>query len=87
VSSGDLRSWRCGHSRALDSSPTVADDNIWCFQGPGRKASHMVEGIRACLFDVFGTVVDWHTGVSRALAARASSRGVSGVDWLGVAID
>jgi hypothetical protein len=47
----------------------------------------MVEGIRACLFDVFGTVVDWHTGVSRALAAHASSRGVSRVDWLGVAID
>jgi len=47
----------------------------------------MVEGIRACLFDVFGTVVDWQTGVSRALAGRASSRRVSGVDWLSVAID
>ena len=47
----------------------------------------MVQGIRACLFDVFGTVVDWQTGVSRALAACASSRGVSGVDWLSVAID
>ena len=45
----------------------------------------MVEGIRACLFDVFGTVVDWQTGVSRALAASASARSVSGVDWLTVA--
>ena len=28
--------------------------------------------IRACLFDVFGTVVDWRTSVSRDLAAFAS---------------
>jgi 2-haloacid dehalogenase len=45
------------------------------------------EGIRACLFDVFGTVVEWQARVSRALAACASSRGVSGVGWLGVPID
>ena len=28
--------------------------------------------IRACLFDVFGTVVDWRTSVSRDLAALDS---------------
>ena len=32
--------------------------------------------IRACLFDVFGTVVDWHTSVSRDLAEFAEERGV-----------
>ena len=29
--------------------------------------------IRACLFDVFGTVVDWRTSVSRDLAAFAEA--------------
>ena len=38
--------------------------------------------IRACLFDVFGTVVDWRTSVSRDLAAFAKQKGISGVDWL-----
>ena len=38
--------------------------------------------IRACFFDVFGTVVDWHTSVSRDLAEFAEERGVTGVDWV-----
>jgi len=38
--------------------------------------------IRACLFDVFGTVVDWHTSVSRDLAGFAEARGVTGLDWV-----
>lgn len=38
--------------------------------------------IRACLFDVFGTVVDWRTSVSRDLAAFARSRGLPAIDWL-----
>ena len=38
--------------------------------------------IRACLFDVFGTVVDWRTSVSRDLAAFARERGLAPVDWL-----
>ncbi len=37
--------------------------------------------IRACLFDVFGTVVDWRTSVSRDLAAFAGQKGIPGVDW------
>ena len=36
--------------------------------------------IRACLFDVFGTVVDWRTSVSRELAAFTSEKGISGID-------
>ena len=43
--------------------------------------------IRACLFDVFGTVVDWRTSVSRDLAAFAKQKGISGVDWLEFAVD
>jgi 2-haloacid dehalogenase len=38
--------------------------------------------IRACLFDVFGTVVDWRTSVSRDLAAFARQRGLAPLDWL-----
>jgi 2-haloacid dehalogenase len=43
--------------------------------------------IRACLFDVFGTVVDWQGGVARELAAVADGRGLTGVDWLQFAKD
>lgn len=43
--------------------------------------------IRACLFDVFGTVVDWRTSVSRDLAAFAKEKGLRGVDWLDFAVD
>jgi 2-haloacid dehalogenase len=43
--------------------------------------------IHACLFDVFGTVVDWRTSVSRDLAAFAKEKGISGVDWLEFAVE
>ena len=43
--------------------------------------------IRACLFDVFGTVVDWRSSVSRDLAAFAAQRGMTGVDWLEFAVE
>jgi 2-haloacid dehalogenase len=38
--------------------------------------------IRACLFDVFGTVVDWRSSVSRALASFARSRALAPLDWV-----
>jgi 2-haloacid dehalogenase len=43
--------------------------------------------IRACLFDVFGTVVDWRTSVSRDLAAFARPRSLPAVDWLEFAVE
>jgi 2-haloacid dehalogenase len=43
--------------------------------------------VRACLFDVFGTVVDWRTSVSRDLAAFAKQKGITGVDWLEFAVE
>ncbi len=43
--------------------------------------------IRACLFDVFGTVVDWRTSVSRDLAGFARERGIAGIDWLEFAVE
>jgi 2-haloacid dehalogenase len=36
--------------------------------------------VRAALFDVFGTVVDWRSGVSRDVAAFTARHEVSGVD-------
>ena len=46
-----------------------------------------MRNIRACLFDVFGTVVDWRTSVSRDLAAFAQEKGIAGVDWLEFAVE
>ena len=43
--------------------------------------------LRACLFDVFGTVVDWRTSVSRDLAAFAKQKGLGGIDWLEFAVE
>lgn len=45
------------------------------------------DSIRACFFDVFGTVVDWQGGVSRELAAFAAATGIVGIDWLQFARD
>ncbi|TWT14805.1 haloacid dehalogenase type II [Reyranella sp. CPCC 100927] len=46
----------------------------------------MAADIKACIFDVFGTVVDWRTSVSRDLAAFAASKGITGIDWLAFAV-
>ena len=43
--------------------------------------------IRACLFDIFGTVVDWRSSVSRELAAFAQDKNIRGVDWLEFAVE
>jgi 2-haloacid dehalogenase len=43
--------------------------------------------IRACLFDVFGTVVDWRTSVSHDLAAFAKQKGIAGEDWTEFAVE
>lgn len=32
------------------------------------KVGHMIEEIKVLAFDTFGTVTDWHTGVSRTLS-------------------
>jgi 2-haloacid dehalogenase len=43
--------------------------------------------IQACLFDVFGTVVDWRTSVSSDLAEFAQQKGISGIDWSELAVE
>jgi 2-haloacid dehalogenase len=46
----------------------------------------MTMDVRACLFDVFGTVVDWRTSVSRELTAFAIDQGIRAVDWVEFAV-
>jgi 2-haloacid dehalogenase len=46
-----------------------------------------VTGIRACLFDVFGTVVDWRASVSRELAIIGKDKAIQGVDWTEFAVE
>ena len=43
--------------------------------------------IKLLAFDVFGTVVDWRSCVSRELAAFAKQRGIRGVDWVEFALE
>lgn len=44
----------------------------------------MIDGIKALTFDTGGTVLDWHRGISAALAAAGARRGVS-ADWPAIA--
>jgi 2-haloacid dehalogenase len=41
-----------------------------------------MDRIKACLFDVVGTAVDWRSSVSRDLEHFARRKGISGIDWL-----
>jgi len=43
--------------------------------------------IKACLFDVFGTVVDWRNSVSRDLAEFARHKGIRDIDWLDFTVE
>jgi hypothetical protein len=41
-------------------------------------------GVKALFFDMFGTVLDWRTGVARSVEATLRPRGYS-LDWLAFA--
>jgi len=36
--------------------------------------------VGACIFDIFGTTVDWRTSVSREAASFFKAKGIAGVD-------
>jgi 2-haloacid dehalogenase len=38
--------------------------------------------IKACVFDIFGTTVDWRSSVSRDLAQFAQQKGIRDIDWV-----
>ena len=68
----------------------LAHDGASTHRAARGRTTTMLDDIRACLFDVFGTVVDWHGSVSRDLAGFAAERGIAsspsghgaGVDWV-----
>jgi len=41
----------------------------------------MAHNIKALLFDVFGTVVDWRTGIAREGEEFGRATGLAGIDW------
>lgn len=47
----------------------------------------MVEGVKALIFDVFGTVVDWRTSVAQLAGDFAKSHNVPAADWTQFAED
>src|SRR5258706_14817122 len=48
------------------------------------SAAKPVDGVKALFFDVFGTLVDWRTGVARESAAILKPLGLS-IDWIAFA--
>ena len=46
-----------------------------------------INKVKALVFDVFGTVVDWRTSVAREGEALARRKGITHVDWLEFADD
>ena len=46
-----------------------------------------MQHIKACLFDVFGTVVDWRTSVSREASIFFKEKGIGSVDPLEFAVE
>ena len=46
-----------------------------------------IKKVKALVFDVFGTVVDWRTSIAREGAALARRKDISHVDWLEFADD
>ena len=49
------------------------------------RASVAADEVRALLFDVFGTCVDWRNGIIAAGGAFGRAHGLRGVDWPGFA--
>jgi len=45
------------------------------------------DDVKALLFDVFGTVVDWRSSCVRELTAFGRGRGITNVDWAGFTDD
>ena len=42
----------------------------------------LLNEVKALVFDVFGTVVDWRTSIARAGEALAGRKDITRVDWL-----
>jgi 2-haloacid dehalogenase len=49
------------------------------------SVSVLSDSVRALVFDVFGTCVDWRGSIIRECETFASARGITGVDWSALA--
>jgi hypothetical protein len=66
--------WRGRHDFSLTAGQSLA-------QGVPGNSQY---GVKALFFDMFGTVLDWRTGVARSVEATSKPRGYS-LDWLAFA--
>jgi len=64
----------------LSGTGLLASLDAW----PQTSAGKPVDGVKALFFDVFGTLMDWRTGVAREAAAILKPRGFS-IDWIAFA--
>src|SRR5262250_2426704 len=65
---------------ALPGSGVMTTLTAWAQTTPGK----LEDSVRALFFDVFGTMVDWRTGVAREAQAILKPLGFD-LDWLGFA--
>ena len=69
-----------GIAAAFSGTGLLASRDAW----PQTAAAKSVDGVKALFFDVFGTLVDWRTGVARESAAILKPLGYS-IDWIAFA--
>lgn len=64
----------------LSGTGLLASQDAWSQTSAGKP----IDGVKALFFDVFGTLVDWRTGVAREAAAILKPLGLS-IDWIAFA--
>jgi len=69
-----------GIAAAFSGTGLLASRDAWS----QTSAAKSVDGVKALFFDVFGTLVDWRTGVARESAAILKPLGYS-IDWIAFA--
>src|SRR5258707_11653242 len=76
----DRRTWlKGGGALALSAAGLLQNSRAYA-QAPANPS----DGVRALLFDVFGTVVDWRNGVAREAERILKPQGYA-LDWLAFA--
>ena len=69
-----------GAATAFAGTGLLASRNAW----PQSTSAQPIDGVKALVFDVFGTLVDWRNGVARESAAILKPLGYS-IDWIAFA--
>jgi len=77
---GFLRRTALLGAAAFAGTGLLASQNAW----PKSNTAQPIDGVKALVFDVFGTLVDWRNGVARESAAILKPLGYS-IDWIAFA--